>query len=192
MDALQLFLDDWGRRWEAALAVAVGSLPADVVAGGIYAAAVTVADGNTVPALLVHTEARLAEVTDAASDPEEAPYFRWWPDESGVETDSDELAALAAELGEWAEAHPDFSADPEVEFAWSDRWIAATDRTLIRALGSDAVRRAFAAVGADPLLVVTETDGGEARASDAFDALNGHRDDAPAREARAFWHGAAA
>src|SRR6478735_6509675 len=92
----------------------------------------TVADGNTVPALLVHTEARLAEVTDAASDPVEAPYFRWWPDESGVETDSDELAALAAELGEWAEAHPDFSADPEVEFAWSDRWIAATDRTLIR------------------------------------------------------------
>ncbi|GAB3148756.1 hypothetical protein GCM10027058_09800 [Microbacterium neimengense] len=190
MDALPLFLDDWGRRWEAALAAAVRSLPPDVVAGRIYAAAITVADGNTVPALFVHTESRLSEAADADGDPDEAAYYRWWPDESGIEVESEELAALAAELGEWADAHPEFSADPNDDLEWSDRWIAETERILIRALGSAAVRRAFAAVGAEPLLVVTETDGEEARASAAFDALNGHRDDAPAREARAFWHGA--
>lgn len=191
MDALQQFLDDWALRWEAALAAAIRALPADVVAGRIYAAAVTVADGNTVPALFVHTESRLFEVADADGDPEEAAYYRWWPDESGLEVDSDELAALASELGEWADAHPELSADPDVEFAWSDRWIAETDGALIRSLGSDAVRRAFAAVGADPLLVVTETDGEESRASVAFDALNAHRDDDAARGARAFWRAAA-
>ncbi|MDR6200419.1 hypothetical protein QE374_002328 [Microbacterium sp. SORGH_AS428] len=187
MDALQQFVDDWGRRWEAALVAAVRALPADVVAGRIYAAAIAVADGNTVPALFAHTESRLAEVADADLDPDEAAYFRWWPDESGIEVQSEELAALAAELGEWADAHPEFSADPEDEFAWSDRWIAETDRALIRALGSDAVRRTFAAIGIDPVLVVTETDGDPARASAAFEALNGNRDDAAARDARAFW-----
>jgi hypothetical protein len=191
MDAMQQFLDDWGGRWETALVAAIRSLPAEVVAGRIYAAAVTVADGNTVPALFVHTETHLAALAGVRADPEDAAYYRWWPDESGIEVERDDLVALAAELGEWADAHPEFSADPEDDLAWSDRWIAETDRVLIRALGSDAVRRAFAAIGADPVLVVTETDGEEARASAAFDALNGYRDDASARDARAFWHAAA-
>lgn len=190
MDVLQQFVDEWGRRWEAALAAAIRSVPAEVTAGCIYAAAITVADGNTVPALFVHTESGLAEVADEDGDADDAAYYRWWPDESGIEVESDELAALAAELGAWAEAHPELSADPDDDLAWSDRWIAETDRILIRTLGSDAVRRAFAAIGADPVLVVTETDGEQARASVAFDALNGHRDDAVARDARAFWQAA--
>lgn len=70
---------------------------------------------------------------------------------------------------------------------WSKEWIAGSDRALVAALGSDLVRQAFASHGADPVLVVTETDGGAARALAAFDAVNSHRDDELVVDARVFW-----
>ncbi|MGI6877928.1 hypothetical protein [Microbacterium sp. gxy059] len=111
MDAVADFLDDWSRRWAEAIAAAVDALPADVASGRIYGAAVTVADGGAVPGLLVQTESRLAAIADPAADPEDARYWRWRPDESGVDVADDALAALSSELGEWAETHPQLTAE---------------------------------------------------------------------------------
>ncbi|MFD5826626.1 hypothetical protein [Lentzea sp. NPDC060358] len=188
MDTIADFLDDWGRRWAEAIAAAVGALPADVTAGRIYGAAVTVADGNTVPGLLVQTESRLAAITDPEADPATARYYRWWPDESGLEVTDDALAALSSELGAWAEAHPQVTTEPGEDFLlWSEGWVVNSDRALVAAMGSSSVRQAFASHELDPVLVVTETDGGASRALAAFDALNSDRDDDLAVDARLFW-----
>lgn len=190
MNDIADFLTDWGRRWSDAIAAAVRDLPADVVTGRIYGAAITVADGNTVPGLYVHTESHLAEIADPDTDPDNARHYRWWPDESGLDFTTDALSALSVELGDWAIAHPRSTSgrgDGENHWIWSREWIAQSDRALILAIGAEPVRQAFAAFGADPVLSVTETDGGASRALAAFEALNSHRDDDLARDARAFW-----
>lgn len=192
MEAISDFLEDWSRRWSEALAVAVDGLPAEITGGRIYAAALTVADGNTVPGLVVQTGSRLAEVLEDGidDDPEESRYYRWWPDETGVDVEDDALGALSTALGDWAETHSECTGELDEGgelSSWRDEWIVASDRALIAALGSDPVRQAFARLGADPVLVVTETDGGAERALGALDALNSHRDDVLIRDARAFW-----
>ncbi|WP_134321993.1 DUF4303 domain-containing protein [Cumulibacter soli] len=190
MDTIDRFLDDWGRRWVDAIAAAVGTLPADVTTGRIYGAAITVADGNTAPGLLVQTESRLAAILDPEADAEDASYYRWWPDESGLEVTNHSLATLSAELDDWVATHPQATTkvdeDSDLQ-RWRNGWIAASGRALVEALGSDLVRQAFARHGADPILVLTETDGGAARALAAFDALNGHRGDELVHDAREFW-----
>ncbi|GAB3706005.1 DUF4303 domain-containing protein [Mariniluteicoccus flavus] len=186
------FFDDWTPRYAAALADAVRAEKASIGSQKVYVAAITVADGNQVPALNLCTVEHFAELTadiDEADEDETREYYRWWPDEWGWEAD---LAAgttqLANELYAFVSAHgidPDEGADAAA--TWSKEWLDASTDALCTALGSAEVREAFKELGADPVLYVTETDGGADRALETFERLNVGRDDKAVRDARAFW-----
>lgn len=187
MDAMREFLADWTTRLTAALVAAIDDSVDDFEGSPVYAAAITVADGNTVPALAVSTEANYIElITDAADAmPAELAAFRWWPDEWDffIDGPEDEIDALSEELSDWVEAHPDAFPDG----AWTDEWMAATHEALITALGAPEVRAAFAKVDSDPVLIVADTDDRFDDALDAFEQLNEGRDDGQLDSARTFW-----
>lgn len=156
--------------------------------GPVLAAAITTADCASVPHLYCTTAAGIQLTVERYTQdwgPVDDTLRRdisWWPDEWHSSCDmklGDEAERVESRaLDEWVSQHSEDEGDPAV--------VAARD-ALVAALGDPRVRAVFAEFGADPVLVVNETDGGEKEALEAFEKLNAGRDDDAVRSARAFW-----
>lgn len=157
--------------------------------------AIKTADMHTVPCLSVCTERRLAEVQAEYQrlgfEPDD-PSLRFFPDEWDWDLDgSGKFNSIAhAFEQQYEDGLGALPRDDQNDFR--DWWLEAGRQTLVASLGHPSVREVFTQLGCNPILVVTETDGGWDMTLRSFKELNAGRDDEPYQAALAYWEAAAA
>ena len=197
MDAqLEKHFSTWTPRLAKALADAIDH-NAPEFDEPIIAAGIAAADANLSFAFVACTRARQQEIQamykellpELVADGDSS----WWPDEWGFELegpDGTPDGSLARLLSEWDAFHDRQAEKAQAEGTfdefraeWDERSLAA----LIAALDAPEVRTAFAEIGSNPVLVVTETDGGKDKAWGAFQILNADRDDEDFHAGADYW-----
>ncbi len=194
-----LFLAAFPDRFGAAIAEAIRHEAPRFEGSPLIGAAITTADWHTVPALQVCTEQRFQEILQ---EYRESPVFsdddrpsdvslRSWPDEwdwcpEGSLTGPESLRGLSNAFTAHYEDRYD-ELDEDQREAFQEQWLEGGFRALVASLGHPLVREVFVELDADPLLVVTDTDGGRDLALRSFEELNAGRDDERYLESLEYW-----
>lgn len=190
------FLAQFTPRLATALAEAITHDAADLDSP-LIAAAITTADANLSFAFVACTRARQQEIqamyTELLPELVADGDNSWWPDEWGFELEGPGGAtdgSLTQLRSEWNAFHDRQTEKAQAEGTfdefraeWDERSLAA----LIAALDAPEVRSAFDEIGSNPVLVVTETDGGKDKAWGAFQILNADRDDDDFHAGADYW-----